>query len=241
MLMKAALNGNRPAGSHPALPLTPSEVADSANESVAAGAGAIHLHARDASGVESLAGADVARAVTAVRAKAGRVPVGVTTGAWIVSSPGERLALVAAWDVLPEFASVNFHEEGAEELAALLLDRGVGVEAGLPDARAAARWIGSELAGRCLRVLIEPQDADLPSALRTIGEIEAALDAAGVAAARLLHGTGATAWGLIEEAARRGYDTRVGLEDTLELPDGSVAVGNAELVAEGLRLYSRSG
>jgi uncharacterized protein (DUF849 family) len=36
--------------------------------------------------------------------------------------------------------------------------------------------------------------------------------------------------GFIELAARRGYDTRVGLEDTLVLPDGS-ARGNAELVA----------
>lgn len=241
MMLKAALNGSRAPGEHPNLPLTPSDLAEAAAESVAAGAGAIHLHPRDSSGVESLAPSDVAAAVAAVRDAAGRTPLGVTTGAWILSSAGERHVLVAAWDVLPDFASVNFHEEGAESLAAMLLERGVGIEAGLCDARAAARWIASGLAGSCLRVLIEPREAELPAALRTIPAVESVLDAAGVAIPRLLHGTEATAWGLIEEAARRGYDTRVGLEDTLELPDGSVAAGNAELVAEAIRLYARSG
>lgn len=39
------------------------------------------------------------------------------------------------------------------------------------------------------------------------------------------------AWILIEDAVRRGLDTRVGLEDTLILPDGSRAAGHADLVA----------
>ena len=36
---------------------------------------------------------------------------------------------------------------------------------------------------------------------------------------RLLHGFEAAAWVFIELAAKRGYDTRIGLEDTLVLPD----------------------
>ena len=238
MLMKAALNGNRPPGSHPALPLTPSELANSAKASVGAGAGAIHLHARDASGVESLEPDDVARAVAAVRAAVSKTPVGVTTGAWIVPAVDERHALVAAWGVLPDFASVNFQEEGAEELAKLLLDRRVDVEAGLCDAAAAARFTTSAVAGRCLRVLIEPQESDLATALRSVAEIESVLDRAGVPAQRLLHGTGATVWALIAEAARRGYDTRIGLEDTLVREDGTEAAGNAALVVEAQRVYA---
>jgi uncharacterized protein (DUF849 family) len=53
---------------------------------------------------------------------------------------------------------------------------------------------------------------------------------------RLLHGFGAAAWAFIELAARRGYDTRVGLEDTLVLPDGTRARDNAELVAMAWRI-----
>jgi uncharacterized protein (DUF849 family) len=45
-------------------------------------------------------------------------------------------------------------------------------------------------------------------------------------------------WPLIDEAAARGYDIRVGFEDTLALPDGSLAVSNAVLVAEARRRVS---
>jgi uncharacterized protein (DUF849 family) len=55
----------------------------------------------------------------------------------------------------------------------------------------------------------------------------------------VLHGTDATAWPMIDLASARGYGTRVGLEDTLVLPDGTTAGGNAELVgAAAVRLLS---
>lgn len=235
MLIKAAVNGSRRPDSHPALPLTPDALASAAAGAVAAGAGAIHLHVRGADGSESLAADDVARTLTAVKRLLPATPIGVSTGAWIVPDPTERHALVAGWTVLPDFASVNFHEEGATALANLLFERGVGVEAGLCDASAAARWAESGIAGRCLRVLLEPQDAAVPDALRTAREIEAVLDAAGIPSRRLLHGAESTAWPLLDEAAQRGYDSRIGLEDTLGLPDGSVASENAALVREARR------
>jgi len=50
----------------------------------------------------------------------------------------------------------------------------------------------------------------------------------------------AAAWAFIELAARRGcYDTRVGLEDTLVLPDGTRARDNAELVAAARCIVDR--
>jgi len=48
---------------------------------------------------------------------------------------------------------------------------------------------------------------------------------------RLLHGSDATTWAVLDAALSYGYDTRVGLEDTLTLPDGSQTQGNAQLVA----------
>ncbi|MEP6687502.1 MAG: 3-keto-5-aminohexanoate cleavage protein [Gemmatimonadales bacterium] len=53
-------------------------------------------------------------------------------------------------------------------------------------------------------------------------------------APRLLHGTGPTAWPLLAEAARRGYQARIGLEDRLFLPDGRIAPDNAGLIAAAL-------
>jgi uncharacterized protein (DUF849 family) len=228
--LKAAINGASAAGSHPALPVTPEEMAAAARSARAAGADAIHLHVRDAGGEESLAGDDVATVLTAVRAACPGVPIGVSTGAWIVSDPAQRLRAIEGWRLLPDFASVNFHEARAFEVAELLLSRGVGVEAGLWHLPAADLLVASGLAPRCLRVLIEPMQPDVESALANATAIAAALDRARVDAPRLLHGTEETAWPLLRAAAERGLATRIGLEDVFELPDGALAPDNAALV-----------
>lgn len=140
MLLKACLNGSRRPGEHPALPVRPSEVAEAAVAAVAAGAGAVHVHSKDVEGGDTLDAAALARVVEAARAAAPGTSVGVTTGAWASSGPRERLALVRSWQVLPDFASVNWHEPGAEDVATELLLRGVGVEAGLWTPRAVKSW-----------------------------------------------------------------------------------------------------
>jgi uncharacterized protein (DUF849 family) len=48
----------------------------------------------------------------------------------------------------------------------------------------------------------------------------------------LLHGFDETAWGLFDDATVFGYQLRIGLENTLGLPNGEIARHNAELVAE---------
>jgi uncharacterized protein (DUF849 family) len=227
-LLEAALNGARTRTEHPSIPLTPAELAREAAGAVDRGAGAIHLHVRDAAGQESLELDDVARTLEAVRAACPGIPVGVSTGAGIVPDAGRRLALIRAWEALPDFASVNLHEAGAPDVIRLLLDRGVGVEAGIWSAPAARTLLESGLAERCLRILLEP--AEEPGDARvTLEAIERTLGRAGPA--RLLHGLDASAWELVELAARRGYDTRTGFEDVLTLPDGSRAESNAALVA----------
>jgi uncharacterized protein (DUF849 family) len=237
-LLQAALNGGRRKEDHCAVPTTAPEVAESAAQCVQAGARAIHVHVRDARGLESVAPDDVARCVAALRAAIPGTPVGVSTGAWIMPQPELRHRTVAAWTIQPDYASVNFHESGAEELATLLRSRGTGIEVGLPEAAAAERLVRSRLAPRCLRVLIEPQAQELDAALRTVEEIEAVLDSGGVVLPRLLHGLDQTAWPLIATAAARGYHTRVGFEDMLTLPDGSPAPTNAALVTAARRTFA---
>lgn len=223
------------------MPASSAELAVAAAQVVAAGAGALHVHARDRSGAESVAADDVARAVTALGEAAPGIPTGVSTGAWIMSDPQERQAAVAAWSIWPDYISVNFDEPGAEALVSLAVDRGAGVEVGLPHGAAAERLGHSGLAGRCLRVLIEPREQDVAPALTTVAHIEAALDRAGVSLPRLLHGLGRTTWALLAEAGVRGYETRIGFEDTLTLPDGSMAASNAVLVSEARRVLCGHG
>ena len=240
MLLKAALNGARAPGEHPALPVRPEQLAAAGAAAVAAGAGALHLHVRTASGEESLAAGPVAETLRAVRAACPGVPIGISTGAWIEPDAEQRLAAVRSWHIVPDFASVNFHEPGATSIARALLDRGIAIEAGLDTIEACGAFVASGLPHRCLRVLLEPQDAELAAAQATVAQLETQLDGLAVAVPRLLHGTGATAWPLLVLARDRGYDTRIGLEDTLLLADGRRAADNAELVATAKELLQGS-
>ena len=177
---------------------------------------------------------DVTAALSAIRASCPSIPVGVSTGAWIEPNVPRRLALLADWTG-PDFASVNFDEPGAEAVARLLLARSIGVEAGLATIEAARTFAAFGQAGDCLRVLIEPQEPEIDRAEVTVRGIESVLDESGIDLPRLLHGTGATTWALIRVATACGYDTRVGFEDALALPDGTLAASNGELVREASR------
>jgi uncharacterized protein (DUF849 family) len=230
VLLKACLNGARSADQHPALPITVDAMVADAAACVAAGAGAIHLHPRDADGRESLAADIVDDTVRRVQAACG-VPVGVATGAWVEPDPERRAALVGAWTA-PGFASVNLSEPGAEAVMRALLDSGlVGIEAGVWSVADAERLAATGLAGALTRVLVEVIDVPREAAPGAARAIDAALDRLGVTAPRLHHGEEEATWPVLEQAVALGRDTRVGLEDTLLLPDGSPAAGNAELVA----------
>lgn len=232
MLLKACLNGSRTPGEHPALPLTPQELAHDARLVVATGAGALHIHPRNATGAQSFAAQDIAAALSAIREHCPGIPVGVSTGIWIEPNVHSRLQRIREWTVLPDFASVNFSEPGTADLCAHLLSCGVGIEAGLWTVEDAQHFLKLDLADRCLRILIELQEQEVGSALATAEAIIRCLDEGGAQRPRLLHGDNdAIVWPMLDVALQHGYDTRIGLEDTLTLPDGRLAKDNAELVS----------
>jgi uncharacterized protein (DUF849 family) len=239
MLIEVALNGGRTRAEHPHVPCSPEEMAAAAKEAVAAGAGAAHFHVRGVDERESLDADDVARAVAAVRAAIPGVAFGVSTGLWMARDARERHEKVAAWKAFPDFASVNFNEEGGIALAELLLSKGIGVEAGMGSVLATEKFLESKLAAKSRWVLLEPEHQAMDAALVVVGKIEEMLRDAGIVLPIILHGVGRTAWELIDVAAQRGYDTRIGLEDALTLPDGSRAKGNGELVAEAMKRAGR--
>jgi uncharacterized protein (DUF849 family) len=232
VLLVAALNGGRSPAEHPAVPVTPEQLGAATVEAARAGAHAVHFHVRGEDGLESLAAGDVAWAAKEVRRHG--VPFGVSTGAWIVAEPGRRLTMVGEWTALPDFVSINFDESGAAELASLCLRLKMGLEAGVANRFAAEQLTQSGLADQCLRIMFEPREQTVAEAMAAVAEAEAVLDAAGVRVPRLLHGVNATAWPLLDAAVARGYETRIGFEDTLTLPNGQVARRNGELVQAAL-------
>jgi uncharacterized protein (DUF849 family) len=237
MLLQAALNGPWTKDDHPGVPITAEELARDAVACVAAGAKAIHLHPRDGDGTERLDAEVIDHVAMTVRDACG-VPVGVSTGAWIEPDVQQRTELVRAWSG-PDYASVNVSEDGALEIMRALLDAGVGIEAGVWSVEDARRLAGWRLGEQLTRVLVEPVDVDPRGAVALMDDIHQALDEAGIAAPRLQHGDGDATWVLIEDAVRRGLDTRVGLEDTQYDPDGERVSSNEALVRRARRIMVR--
>jgi uncharacterized protein (DUF849 family) len=239
ILIKACLNGARTRDQHPALPITPAELAVEARAAVDAGAAALHIHPRDGDGRQTVEANACAAAVSAVRAAVPGIPVGVTTGAWIEPHP-QRLASIQKWTVMPDFASVNFSEEGAIELCALLSSMGIGIEAGLFNLNDARKLVDSGLGPDCLRILVEV-GRDPERAVESATAIDVAIEAAAIATPRLHHGAGPATWAVLAAAIDRGHQIRVGLEDTLVLPDGATAAGNADLVRAAVAMVRSAG
>jgi uncharacterized protein (DUF849 family) len=246
MLIKVCVNGPRRPNEHRALPVGPDQLAIAVAAAAAQGAGAAHLHVKDPLGADTFDSDALTAAMQAVRAAAPQLPVGVTTGAWALADVAARVAAIRAWRVLPDFASVNWHEDGADAVAAALIDRGIGVEAGLWHREGVAAWLGSPHRDRCMRLLIELPDgldeehtgAEAAFLLRLVREGAGRKSAASIPV--LLHGEGSSCWPALRLAAQQGLDSRIGLEDTLRMPDGSAAPDNAALVAAAQRIAAHT-
>ncbi|GAA5010505.1 3-keto-5-aminohexanoate cleavage protein [Streptomyces siamensis] len=248
-MVQVCLNGARGSADGAVVPMSPEAMARSAAEAVAAGASDIHVHPKSPCGQDTLSPKALAATLEAIRARVD-VPVGVTTGAWAEPDPAARVERVRSWTVLPDHASVNWHEPGAEDVAAALLDRGIDVEAGIwSGTDGAERFAASPLGPRVLRVLAEVMD-DSPrsaqeSALALLADLGAGPSRAGDPTRSerhhgrpvLLHGLDRGTWPVLRLAGRQGLATRIGLEDTLTLPDGQRADSNAQLVTRALAEY----
>jgi uncharacterized protein (DUF849 family) len=238
-MLQVCLNGARSRAESAQLPVTPHELAEAAREAVDAGAEDIHLHPKNPDGEDTLEPAHVDAAVAAVRTAVPGVPIGVTTGAWTLPDAGQRAQLVRSWTVLPDHASVNWHEDGAAAVAETLLERGIGIEAGIYSGTdAAQQFLAWPHAHRVLRVLAEVTDTDPRTAPDAAVSLLNALG--GTNRPILLHGEETAAWAILHAAATRGLDTRIGLEDVLLMPDGSPAPSNARLITAAQAVMRRA-
>jgi uncharacterized protein (DUF849 family) len=240
VLIQAALNGGRSREEHPAVPLTPAELAADARACVDAGAEVVHFHPRDERGGETLEAGPSADAVMAVREACPGVPVVLSGGLWIARGDRRRqFELIRGWIRKPDFVACNMSEPGVIDAFELLIEQGIAPEAGVVTAEQAHTLVESGLGDRVGRILVEPAEPDPAQAVasaRTIDEIVAPLRPP-----RLHHGYLQATWAVIDAAIERGRDVRIGFEDTLDLPDGTRAESNAELVAEVARRREAAG
>ena len=237
LLVKACLNGNRAAGLAPGAARHRGRSSPPTRPPPWPPARARCTSIRAArTGASRCDAADVDAAVRAIRAACPGVPVGVTTGAWIVPAVADRVAAVRDWTE-PDFASVNLSEEGHVEVMAALRAAGVGIEAGVWTVGDAAALARSGFADDLVRVLIEPRGRR-----RRRGRAPRLGDRGGAGRRRRSPRRACTTartcatWAVLERAVAAGRDIRVGLEDTLVLADGSPARDNAHLVAAAVSL-----
>ena len=225
---------------HPAVPLTPQELAQTARLCHDAGARRIHLHVRDASGAHSLDVGLYRAAISAVKRAVPALEIQVTTEAAGRYQVAEQWALLRG--LKPQSASIAVREIArapTPELGAMIYKTALGlniqVQHILYDETCLDRLIAWRLRGDVGQsqndVLLVLGQYAPPRAARP-GEL-----AAFVARARLAGlQTTVCAFGPQEqaclvEAAHLGCALRVGFENNITAPDGAIWADNARAVA----------
>lgn len=233
MTLQIAINGNR---NDQIVPKTTESIVESAILSIEKGARSIHFHPRDNKGIETFKGVFVDEQIGELRTKLKNIPIGISTGKWIEPDLDKRLEQIGSWKNLPDFVSINYDENGFEKVTELISKKGIKIEIGLSNLESAKNFTKCNLNGDFLRILIEPQEQILGSAIETVNQIENHINNRKIKLPLLLHGFDKTCWDLIELAFRKNYETRIGFEDTLTLPNGKNAKSNMELIEQAQRI-----
>ncbi|ARO33096.1 hypothetical protein NXC14_PB00273 (plasmid) [Rhizobium sp. NXC14] len=236
-----APNGGRRTKIHPAIPLTPAELAQTAAECLEAGAAMIHVHVRKPDG-SHLLDADAYHAViAAIEAEVGdRMIVQITSEALGVYRPQEQIAIVKA--VKPEAASLALRElvpDETYELEFANLLSWMKKERVLPQIILYDRADALRLADIMRRGLVPWNDIPTLFVLGryTVNQLSQPRDLLpflGAEMPRFAHWS-VCAFGRHEAAcvaagALLGGHVRVGFENNLWQPGGMLAEANAKLV-----------
>lgn len=249
LILAVAPNGARKTRSdHPAVPITPAELAGTAATAQAAGAAMIHLHVRDADEKHSLDVGAYREAMAAVRDAVGqRMVIQVTSEAVGIYSPEQQMAMVRALEpeavslALRELIPDKAHEDAAREFLSWLVGAGIlpqyilyAPEDVVRFARLMAEGVIPPGPAFLLFVLgrYTPGQRSVPNDLLPF--LQAVADWPEVA--RLpwaICAFGAKEIACVTAAATLGGHARVGFENNLYLPSGALARDNAELVAAG--------
>jgi len=234
MFLQVCINGSRTRGDHPRVPLSAGEMAESVAALEEAGVQSVHLHVHDASGAESLDPEAVALTLHSIRHRSPGIELAVSTAESIVNDPRRRLDLLRNWTVWPDTLCTNLSEEGIDDIILLAREQGVHCEAGLfwPED---IRYLRSLPDVKWRRLLLEPLSDNVPIAKEQLQVLLDELGSPWLSVPHVIHGMNATTYPLLLEGAERTQASRIGLEDTLVLPDGHSAKDNVELYREALR------
>ncbi len=256
-------------GKHPAIPVTPRQIADSALEAHAAGAAIVHLHVRDpATGKAARDPALYREAVGAIRASAADVVINLTAGMGgdfffnasnpALGGPGTDMASAAervahVEELLPEICtldcgSLNFGDGAFLATADVLREmarriQATGVKPEIECFELGHVWLAKQLIAEGL---IDPPPLfqlclGIPWGAEATTETMLAMRNHLPAGANWAgFAIGRMQMAFVAQAALLGGNVRVGLEDNIWL-DRSVPASNGTLVARAREIVVRLG
>ncbi|MGR3713896.1 MAG: 3-keto-5-aminohexanoate cleavage protein [Shimia sp.] len=223
---------------HAALPLTIFELAKTARDCQAAGAGMIHLHVRDANRVHSL-DADLYRnAIAEIASQAPELDVQITTESGGLFDVEDQLACLRA--LRPAAASISVREimrapDLAPRIYATAAESGTEVQHILYDTDDLAilrRMIDAQIVPDHIRDILLVLGRYNPPRPARVSELAPFVTAlAGDFPNWTACAFGANEHTVMLEAARLGGDVRIGFENNICRPDGTLAADNAENIA----------
>jgi len=240
VLCMAAPNGaRRDKTDHPQLPLNPTELATTAAAVSSAGAGALHLHVRDEQGRHTLSAARYREALAAVRDLCGdRILVQVTTEAAGRFGVAQQIEMV--YELKPDAVSLSVREMGrATPQEISKLDRWMRDERVLPqwiiynvkDLAQYHAWLEEGvLCGTAYPLLfvLGSHSGDSPAKASVL---QSAWDQLETASSWMVCAFGPQEQEIVARATGLGGHARVGFENNIWRPDGTLARDNVELVA----------
>jgi uncharacterized protein (DUF849 family) len=241
LLIAVAPNGaRRTHADHPQLPITPGELAHTAAKCYEAGAAMLHLHVRDEVGGHSLDAQRYRRAIKEIESAVGEeMLIQVTSEAAGVYQSHEQMAAIR--ELAPRCVSIGLREIIADETA---IEAGARFLSELRDRACLVQYILYSIEdihwyqGLCTEGIIPTsgnlvllvlgrygkqsyQDCDLRSFREALTQPDNWMVCA----------FGAQEHQVMSQAIQLGGHVRVGFENNLWLPDGSLAADNADLVA----------
>ena len=242
LLMVAPNGARRVYQDHPAIPLTPEELARDAKECLAAGASAMHLHVREADGRHLLDAAAYQEALSAIQDAVGdQLLLQVTSEAGGRYSPSEQRRVIEA--LQPEYVSIAVREwfgdayevHASGELCRHLASRGTHIQYIVYSPEDVyhfnnLRDKGVVPHGPAFLLCVLGRYADPPIA--DPGRLPGFLQALAAGDHWAVCAFGPTEGDCLALAAQQGGHARVGFENNLWRADGQLATHNAELVAE---------
>jgi uncharacterized protein (DUF849 family) len=253
-----APNGARKtAADHPALPIAPADIAATARACRDAGAAMLHLHVRKADGTHSLEPEHYRAAIAAVRDAVGDTLVlQLTTEAVGLYRPEQQIAAMrtlkpeAVSAALRELAPDAAHEAQAADFFQWMWRERIAAQYILYDTADVARYLDLRKRGllpddrHWVLFVLGRYRAGQTSSPDDLQPFVDAWRAAGAPVAR-------TPWAMCAfgpreadcaaAAMRAGGHVRLGFENNMRLPDGTLAPDNAALVANFAAEARRAG